>query len=178
MSVKHNAKIVIDDYPFSEKLKESVLPLLENYTSGISQDLTNVKAIHTEWDWQSDNMQIKKLKIYLVNLIEKSFDYNFISVRQESSVEVANFWGNVYNKGDYAQEHTHFPYAFSFAYFLKSKWYYPSLVFSDSGKRIRPKEGRFVIFPAYLRHHVPKHRFKDTRITLSGNVKVIAPWDE
>ena len=118
MSVKHNAEIVIDDYPFSTKLKESVLPLLVNYTSGISQELTNGKALHTEWDWQSDNTQIKKLKIYLVNVIKKSFDYNFISIRQESSVEVANFWGNVYNKGDYAQAHTHFPYAFSFAYFL------------------------------------------------------------
>tara|TARA_B100000287_G_C20230765_1_gene621995 strand:+ start:38 stop:571 length:534 start_codon:yes stop_codon:yes gene_type:complete len=177
MKVKHNVEIVIDDYPFSEKLKESVLPLLENYTGGISRDLTNVKAIHTEWNWQFDNTQIKKLKLYLVNLIKKNFDFNFKSIAKDSSdgngLEVQNLWGNVYNKGDYAIPHDHFPYAFSFAYFLKSKWYYPSLIFSDSGKRIRPKEGRFVIFPAYLIHHVPKHRFKDTRITLSGNVSIV-----
>ena len=56
--------------------------------------------------------------------------------------------------------------------FLKAKWYYSPLVFTESGKRIRPKEGRFVAFPAYLKHHVPKHRYKDTRITLSGNFSV------
>ena len=58
------------------------------------------------------------------------------------------------------------------AYFVKSKWYYPPLVFTDSGKRIRPKEGTFVAFPAYLMHHVPKHRYNDTRITLSGNLTI------
>ena len=87
-------------------------------------------------------------------------------------VKVKNFWGNVYEKGDYAQSHCHKPNDFSFAYFVKSKWYYSPLVFSDSGKRVRPKEGRFVAFPAYLLHHVPKHRYNDTRITLSGNLVI------
>jgi hypothetical protein len=66
----------------------------------------------------------------------------------------------------------HKPHDFSFAYFVKAKWYYSPLVFTDSGKRIRPKEGRYVIFPAYLKHHVPKHRYNDTRITLSGNLSI------
>ena len=55
---------------------------------------------------------------------------------------------------------------------MKSTWYDSPLVFTDSGKRIRPKEGRFVAFPAYLLHHVPKHRYKDPRITLSGNLTI------
>ena len=84
-------------------------------------------------------------------------------------LECKNFWANVYKKGDYAQSHCHKPAAFSFAYFVKSKWYDSPLVFTESGKRIRPKEGTFVAFPAYLLHHVPKHRYNDTRITLSGN---------
>ena len=83
-----------------------------------------------------------------------------------------SFWANVYEKGDYAQSHCHKPNDFSFAYFVKSKWYYPPLVFTDSGKRIRSKEGRFVAFPSYLKHHVPKHRYNDTRITLSGNLLI------
>ena len=85
-------------------------------------------------------------------------------------LKVGNFLANVYEKGDYAQSHCHKPNDFSFAYFVKSKWYYPPLVFTDSGKRIRPKEGRFVAFPSYLMHHVAKHRYNDTRITLSGNI--------
>ena len=79
---------------------------------------------------------------------------------------------HLYYKGDYAIPHCHRPNDFSFAYFVKAKWYDSPLIFVDSGKRIRPKEGRYVIFPAYLKHHVPKHRYNDTRITLSGNLTI------
>ena len=34
---------------------------------------------------------------------------------------------------------------------------------------VRPKEGRYIIFPSYLIHSVPKHRSKHERVTLSGN---------
>ena len=61
---------------------------------------------------------------------------------------------------------------YSFAYFVKAKWYHAPFILSDSGKMIRPKEGKYVIFPSYLMHHVPKHRYNDTRITLSGNCSV------
>ena len=81
-----------------------------------------------------------------------------------------DFWGNVYRKGDYTQIHHHKPSVFSFVYFLKTKWYNSSLVFSDSGQKVRPKEGRYVIFSAQTFHHVPKHKFKETRITLAANI--------
>ena len=44
-----------------------------------------------------------------------------------------------------------------------------SEVFDDSGYKVRPKDGRFVAFPAYLIHHVPKNRFNEKRVTVSGN---------
>ena len=59
---------------------------------------------------------------------------------------------------------------FSFAYFLKTEWYHPPFVFTYSKKKIKPKEGTFVLFPNYIHHHVPKNRFHNTRITLSGNI--------
>ena len=87
-------------------------------------------------------------------------------------IQCLNFWANVYEKGDYAESHDHKPHDFSFAYFLKSKWYDSPLVFTESGKRIRPKEGKYVIFPSYLLHHVPKNRYNHQRITLSGNLLI------
>ena len=33
-------------------------------------------------------------------------------------------------------------------------------------------EGTFVIFPSHLNHLVPKHRYRETRITLSGNILI------
>ena len=105
--------------------------------------------------------------------VERYFKPGSMSGGGRKRLKVDNFWANVYKKGDYATSHSHKPHDFSFAYFVKAKWYDSPLVFTDSGKRIRPKEGRFVCFPAYLKHHVPKHRYRDERITLSGNISTI-----
>ena len=173
ISVKHKANILIGEYQFADKVKEQVKSLLNKGVVAIPQDDSNVKAsLHTVWDWEPENITFRNLKEYIREEIERYYKPGATSGGSRDPLKIGNFWGNVYEKGDYAQSHNHKPNDFSFAYFVKSKWYYPPLVFTDSGKRIRPKEGTFVVFPAYLMHHVPKHRYKDTRITLSGNLKI------
>ena len=172
ISVKHNAWIIVGDYQFFDKVKSEVLSLLKT-CNPIPQENSNVKAsIHTEWYWEPDNITFRNLKAYIVGEIERYFKPGATSDGSRNSVIVKNFWANVYEKGDYAQSHCHKPYDFSFAYFVKAKWYDSPFVFTHGGKRVRPKEGRYVIFPSYLKHHVPKHRYNDPRITLSGNMKV------
>ena len=173
ISVKHKVDILIGEYQFVDKVKEQVKSLLNKGVVAIPQNNSNVKAsLHTEWNWEPDNITFRNLKSYIREEIEKHYKPGFNIGGQRLSLKCSNFWANVYKKGDYAQPHDHKPNHFSFAYFVKSKWYYPPLVFSDSGKLVRPKEGRFVAFPAYLKHHVPKHRYNDTRITLSGNLTI------
>ena len=172
ITVKHNAKVLVGDYQFADKVKEQVLCLLKD-CNPIPQDNSNVKAsIHTDWDWEPDNITFRNLKGFIREEIERYFKPGSTSGGGRSWLKMQSFWANGYEKGDYAQSHCHKPNDFSFAYFVKSKWYYPPLVFTDSGKRIRSKEGRFVAFPSYLKHHVPKHRYNDTRITLSGNLLI------
>ena len=172
MKVKHYAKILVGEYQFSDKVKEQVLSCLKT-CNPIPPNNSNVKAsIHTEWDWEPDNITFRNLKSFIREEIEKHFRPGAMSTGSRKWIYCKSLWGNVYEKGDYAQSHCHKPFDFSFAYFVKSKWYYPPLVLTESGKRIRPKEGRYVIFPSYLMHHVPKHRYKDTRVTLSGNLLI------
>ena len=172
MKVKHYAKVLVGDYQFADRVKEQVLSSLKT-CNPIPQNRSNVKAsIHTEWDWEPDNITFRNLKGFIREEIERYFKPGSTSGGGRSWLKMQSFWANVYEKGDYAQSHCHKPNDFSFAYFVKSKWYYPPLVFTDSGKRIRSKEGRFVAFPSYLKHHVPKHRYNDTRITLSGNLLI------
>ena len=176
ISVKHKADILICEYPFADKVKEQVKSLLDKGVVAIPQDNSNVKAsLHTVWDWEPENITFRNLKSYIREEIERHYKPGKMSSGVRDILKVGNFWGNVYEKGDYAQSHNHKPNDYSFAYFVKSKWYYPPLVFTYSGKRIRPKEGTFVAFPAYLMHHVPKHRYNDTRITLSGNLHISKP---
>ena len=172
MKVKHNAEVLVGDYQFADRVKEQVFSSLKT-CNPIPQDNSNVKAsVHTEWDWEPDNITFRNLKAFIREEIERYFKPGSMSSGARNRLECNNFWANVYEKGDYAESHCHKPHDFSFAYFVKSKWYYSSLVFTDSGKKVRPKEGRFVAFPAYLKHHVPKHRYNNTRITLSGNLTI------
>ena len=175
ISDNHKADIFKGEYQFADRVKSEVLALLK-VCNPIPQNNSNVKAsIHTEWDWELDNITFRNLKAYIREEIEKYYKPGGTSSGTREYLIDKNFWANVYEKGDYAQSHCHKPYDFSFAYFVKSNWYDSPLVFSDSGKRIRPKEGTFVAFPAYLMHHVPQHRYNDTRITLSGNFTITIP---
>ena len=172
MEVSHKTNVLIGDYQFADKVKEQVLSLLK-LCNPISQDNSNVKAsLHTEWNWEPNNITFRNLKEYIREEIETYYKPGFTAGGGRSWIKSGDFWANVYEKGDYAQSHNHKPNDFSFAYYVKAKWYYPPFIFTDSGNRVRPKEGRYVIFPSYLMHHVPKHRYNDTRITLSGNLQI------
>ena len=168
MKVSQSSEILIGDYLFQRQLKEEVLALLA-VSNPISKERTNVKAFHTDWNWEPDNLRIKNFKSFILAEIERHFQPGSMKDSSRAPLIMKNFWANVYYKGDYADSHGHKPYHYSFAYFLKCANYHSPLVFSESGKKVRPKEGRFVVFPAYLKHHVPKQQYDDTRITLSGN---------
>jgi len=169
--VKNYEDIFIEEYPFHKELKDELVPLLEKYPDKQGRK-TNVQATMTEWNWDPENVRLKRLK----NNITEFVNYNYAFRRSGNSKKdryfIIDFWGNIYQKGDYTKSHSHRPAHFSCVYFLKTKWYHSPLVFGDSGKKIRPKEGTFVIFPSHLDHFVPKHRYNETRITLSGNMKI------
>tara|TARA_B100000686_G_C16390651_1_gene762256 strand:+ start:92 stop:634 length:543 start_codon:yes stop_codon:yes gene_type:complete len=173
ISVKQKTNIVIDDYQFANPLKEEVLSLLK-VCNPIPQDDSNVKAsIHTEWDWEPNNLKLTNLKKYIGSVIINEFTIGKLSaMNRRNPLVVKNFWANVYSKGDFAHPHDHIPFDWSFAYFVQARPNHAPFVFTESGKKIRPKEGRFVAFPSHLKHHVPEHKCEMQRITLSGNMLV------
>ena len=174
IKVKNYDHVCIGEYPLHKQLKDELGPLLEKYPDQHDRK-TNVKATMTEWDWNPESVRLKRLKNNILEFV--NYNCNYYPVRSIEDIKsvryfMNDFWANIYRKGDYTKEHKHLPCIFSCVYFLKSKWYHSPLVFSDSGKKIRPKEGTFVIFPSHLNHLVPKHRYRDTRITLSGNILI------
>ena len=169
MKIKHNANITVENYPFHKMLVDELVPLLENYEDKQNRT-SNVKATMT--DWYITTPQIERLRKFILNEITSKID---ASIKMIGDIKpfiprFRDIWANVYRKGDYAVSHRHQPAVYSFVYFLKSRWFYSPLVFDDYGQKIRPRNGRYIIFPSYLRHSVPKHRYDDSRMTLSGNV--------
>ena len=170
MLVKSTSDVLVSDYPFHDSLKDELVSVLENYEDQQNRT-SNVKATMTGWNITSP--QIERLKKYVSNEIDKSLPYciKMVNAGQPALKLIwKDFWGNVYHKGDYAKVHNHSPAMCSFVYFLKTKWYNSPLIFKEFGERVRPKEGKFVVFPGHIRHHVPKHRYNETRMTLSGNL--------
>ena len=86
--------------------------------------------------------------------------------------EVDNSWVAAYREGEFAVSHGHYPAAYSFVYFIKCPKGSSPLIFTTSGKRIKAEEGKVVIFPGNLFHHVPKNKC-DGRIVLAGNIEEI-----
>ena len=154
--------LIIDNYSRHKQLKEQLIKGLENYQDVQNRE-TNVKATMTEWNISTS--EIEKLKCKILSHCSPMLWDN-------PRCKINDFWANIYRKGDYTLSHRHLSDHIAAVYFLKSKRYYSPLCFESFGfeKRIAPKEGRLVIFPAYLRHRVPKHKHKDTRITLACNI--------
>ena len=166
MRVKHFDDIIIEEYPLAKELNDEIINQLRDV---IDYGHTNVKAFHTGWNWLPNNPIIKKFKEHILYRTEQTYSPGRRFDSWEPTL-MKNFWANLYSKGDYAQSHSHKPFLYSFAYFVNVKWYDSPLIFDDSGAKVRPKEGRYVIFPGHLKHSVPKHRYNHPRITLSGNM--------
>ena len=89
-------------------------------------------------------------------------------------LEVDNGWLAWYRDKEFAVKHHHHPIAYAFVYFVKCPKGSSPLIFSTSGKRIKAEEGKVVVFPASLYHHVPKNKCND-RVVLAGNVSASVP---
>ena len=170
--VKTISDIYIGEYPFHKELYDEMVPVLEDYCDRQERS-TNVKATMTEWTFDSkgEYTTFKGLKKSILDFFRINYALNTF-MTNTFSPQYDNFWANIYRRGDYTIEHDHVCSFFSCVYFLKSPKRSAPLVFSYSGKKIPAKEGTFVLFPSHLRHHVPVHRSDDTRITLSGNIRV------
>ena len=165
MRIKDYAEVIVGDYPFANQLYDELVPILEKHPD--KQDRkTHVKATMTDWDIITP--QIAKLRKFLLNEVSCKFPTSAIGDEGLTPI-FRDFWANIYHKGDYSEPHVHIPSSYSFVYFLKSKWFYSPHFFTSSMQKVRSRMGSFVIFPSYLRHHVPKHRYNESRITLSGN---------
>ncbi len=180
-NITNEYPIIVNEYPFHKQLKEELVPLLENHPDEMDKT-SNVKATMTNYFWglQNKSKRLQRLKECIVEEVRTAKIYTdwIEDVRDGKytpSLFFKDFWANIYHKGDHTISHHHkdFMMGFSFAYFLKSKWYHPSFVFTHSRKKIKPKEGTYVIFPNHINHHVPKNKFKETRITLSGNIVAV-----
>ena len=168
IKVKEYLKIRIDHYPYHKTLNEKIIEdakMLHFYPPEENYAFTNIMGSQYNFDVGKEPDSIKILLQWIRNIIFT------IKITQHKVINPGSSWLAKYNKGDYTIKHDHSPSAFSFVYFVRSPKGSSPLVFSTSGKRINPEEGKVVIFPGTMLHHVPKNKV-DGRMTYAGNITI------
>ena len=83
-------------------------------------------------------------------------------------------WGLIYNKGQSAKMHNHWPSLWSYTYCVFACEKCSPLVFSNAQEPLSviPKTSQMIVFPAWLQHEVPTHTCEHDRIMIAGNLNV------
>ena len=81
-------------------------------------------------------------------------------------------WGLIYNKGQSAKMHNHWPSLWSYTYCVFACEKCSPLVFPNAQEPLSviPKTSQMIVFPAWLQHEVPTHTCEHDRIMISGNL--------
>ena len=161
--VKEITYVTTEIHPYYKSINHKIIEEFKDleFTTEIynpSGQKTNVRALQTYNDIETPTLSL--IKQWVINLIG---GYGGLKYK------VSQCWGAKYNKGDYTISHDHFGYAFAFVYFVRSPKGSSPLVFTTSRKRIKPMEGKLVLFHGNLLHEVPKNKCVD-RIVVAGNV--------
>ena len=161
MIVSEKAKIHIDDYPFAEKLN----PILHRIIVEKSNK-EDFGAVMTDWE-SFDVREFKLIGDYATNLI-KGWNREIYTPTRPFGLKLNNIWGQWYRKGDYQISHAHYPYQWSFVYYVNTPKGSSPLVFTETRKKIYPKAGQMIIFPSWIRHEVPPNKCEGRSI-VAGN---------
>lgn len=104
-----------------------------------------------------------------------------------SDYKIEELWSAVYRQGDYAQNHCHPGFDYSFVWYLDTCRDCSPLVFPDVEHPWmpplhvhRPKVGELLVFSGNSHHYVTPHICSHERIVVSGNlvpVKKEATWE-
>ena len=144
--------------------------------------------------WQSEGFEIINeddvLQLFLINCLS-----NFPPIKE--SVELRGYaWININKPGDYNIKHVHptnnlsgvlwvkapqnsgdivFDSPNNFESYLENKSYiddFKKSYFIDDSYHCYPTEGRMIVFPSHLQHHVQENKSNEDRISVSFNIRL------
>jgi hypothetical protein len=79
-----------------------------------------------------------------------------------------SLWAQYYPKGAFQSSHSHLPCHWSFVFFVNCPKGSSPLVFGEEDVSIDPEPSKLLIFPSWVRHHVPFNE-GENRSIVAGN---------
>ena len=148
----------------NDKLAEIILS-----KGDVQNKKTNVKANMTDWRLDTEHEEVSNLANKVIELAsDMRKSYSNIKYYTRSC------WGAVYGEGEETKEHNHWPYLWSWCYYVKAPEGSSPLVFPETKPVIcfEPEEGDLILFSSLARHSVPPCKCKEKRIMIAGNIGV------
>ena len=137
---------------------------IENFLSHHKDEMnhtTNVKANSTNWTTHKTNKDIFALSEIVLKIANDI---------KTLPLYTSECWGVIYNNGEKTIQHNHFPFLWSWCYYVKTPIGSSPLVFPDAKIIYEPKEDELIIFPSLCDHLVPPCSCEEKRIMVAGNI--------
>jgi len=169
LNLEDGARVFAEIYSEHKVNKRKYIDIIKESISTKESYNECVKCNMTDWNL-FENPQFEDLNKWIEKVVNECARSMY---RYTDDFKIKESWGLIYKKNDFAKSHTHFPYTFSFAYFLSTHQNHPPLVFDKVYPeliQIKPTEGTLVIFPSYVHHFVPSNTEDCERIVISGNL--------
>jgi hypothetical protein len=126
---------------------------------------TNVKSYFvSSYDSHLQNKNFQPLIDLVLSFCSEVSKTQF---KTELEFECYNCWGMLYNEGDHAVQHSHYPSLFSAVVYLHVEEDSSPIIF-EKELTVIPKTGSLILFPGILNHVVPKT--KGRRMVVGMNI--------
>ena len=159
---------ILDDHvELNKYLKETILEHREKYPQS---NISNVKCWHSEWNTHEINPKFTgfaKRILGISTFLSKEY-YN-----TDRQLWIQDFWAMMYENGDKAVKHDHFPSIFACCYYVDVDAKSSPIIFeNDYGKSltVQPENGMLLIWGAGIKHMVLPTN--GTRMAISLNIEV------
>lgn len=154
---------------FQEPLKLAMEAILEEKEKNPVPMDSNVKA-HYVSDYSSHlfNPKFTPLIDLVLSFCEEISKKIF---KVSLKYKCYNCWGAIYESGDYTKKHDHFPSTFAAVVYLDVDETSAPLIFENE-LSVVPAKGSLIVFPAILRHEVPKTNGR--RVVVAMNIDHIS----
>ena len=145
-------------------IKEKIKSYRDRYPES---NESNVKAWHSNWRTDLIDNSFEDINNRIVFECE-----NLISNQTQKNVELklCDMWINMYQKGDYSQEHCHYPFNFSCCYYIDIEKNASPLEFPHL--KVIPENDLLVLFPGSLKHKVAPTNGERVLISMNLNPEV------
>ena len=168
--IRENLELYQYEYPFFDKVNSKIQTFIKSLERDShpyhTRDQTLTKHI------KNSQLNIKNREVdIIINWITEIVNRDCFRPRLDSGyvrLRCSEIWGINYEKGGYLGEHIHGGYAYTFSYVVNAPKNSSPIIFTTSGRRVKPIEGQLTFFDSRLKHRVPNNKVEGKCI-LSGN---------